>query len=74
LFEIEAFGVGFGLPLVFEAIPEPPVVGDVFAGDDEAAGAQAVGDGVEAGGLHSLKRSRTGRTLGIPPVGLVLLL
>jgi hypothetical protein len=39
-----------GLPLT--------VVGDIFAVDDEAAGAQAVGDGVQAGDSLALRRGR----------------
>ena len=63
LFQIEVFGGGFGLPLGFEAVPELPVVGDVFAGDDEVAGAQAVSDSVEAGGLFTFGSFRTGGVL-----------
>ena len=72
LFEKETFGGGFGPPLGFEVVPELPVVGDVLAGDEQAAGAQAVGDGVLAGGGDTFGSSRAGAVLRVLPVGLLL--
>ena len=57
LFQMEPFGPGLGVPLGFEIGPELLIVGGVLAGDEDATGTQAVGEGVEShGGLTRTQR------------------
>jgi len=62
-----------GLPLGFERGPEPLIFLGVFAGDEGAAGTQAVSEGVEAHGGLPLRGDRAGRMLGILAVCYLLL-
>jgi hypothetical protein len=71
-FQIEAFGGGLRLPLGFEGGAELLVILPVFGSQEEGAGAQAEGDGVEAGGGFTRGSFRAGGMLGILPVGLLL--
>jgi hypothetical protein len=73
-FQIEPFAGGLRLPLGFEIGAELAVFAGVFFGEDEGAGTQAIGEGVAAGGGLTRGSLRTGGTLGIPPVGFLLLL
>ena len=73
-FQVGPFGAVLGLPVGIQLVPEPGVVRGVFVGEDGGAGAQAVGEGVEADGVLALICFWTGRLLSILPVGLVLLL
>ena len=72
-FQIAAFGAGLRLPVGFQFVPELGVVRGVFVGEDGGAGAQAVGEGVEADGRFAFWSFRTSGMLGIVPVGLLLL-
>jgi hypothetical protein len=67
------FAVSLRLPLGIERVPELPIVGGVVGADEEVARAQAPGEGVEAQGVLAFGRFRTGRVMGILPVGLLLL-
>jgi hypothetical protein len=49
----------------------PPVFGDILAADNEVTDAQAVGDGVEAGGFFTFRGFRTGGMLRVAPVSFV---
>ena len=71
--EVAAFDAGFGLPVGFQLVPELGVVRGVFVGEHGGAGAQAVGEGIEADGRLPSRSCRTGRMLGIVPVGFLLL-
>ena len=61
---------GFGVATRQRARPRAACIPRVFPGEDEATGAQAVGEGVEAHGGLALRSVGTGRVLGILPVGL----
>jgi hypothetical protein len=71
-FQMAQFGAGLRTPIGFQIVPKPVVALGTVAGQDGAAGAQAVGEGVEADDGFALGGSRTGRMLGILPVGYVV--
>ena len=72
MFQMQPFGAVLRLPLGFEVGPQLPIVLRVFVEDEDATGAQAVFEGVEANGGLSLGCVRTGGLLGILPVGFLL--
>jgi hypothetical protein len=64
-FQVAPFGTGLRLPVGFQFVPELGVFCGVFVGEDRGAGAQAVGECVEADGRFPFRGVRTGRVLGI---------
>jgi hypothetical protein len=60
-FQVGPFGAVLRLPVGFQLVPELGVVRGVFVGEDGGAGAQAVGEGVEADGVLALGCFRTSR-------------
>src|ERR1039458_5431368 len=64
-FQVGPFGAVLRLPVGFQLVPELGVVRGVFVGEDGGAGAQAVGEGVEADGVLALGGFRTSRMLGV---------
>src|ERR1017187_8130871 len=71
-FQVASLGAVLGLPVGIQLVPELGVVRGVFAFQDGGAGAQAVGEGVEADGGFAFRGFRTRGMLGILPVGFVV--
>jgi len=73
LFDIELLGQGLRLPFGFQITAELLKILLGFAGQDDAAGAQAVTQGVQADGGLSLGSSGASREERVATVGLDLL-